>query len=429
MVIGIDASRANREFKSGTEWYSYYLIRELAKIDSTNQYVLYSDQPLTGGLADLMDEGGEAGGEIKMENGYQKIMSPHNNFKAKILNWPPAFLWTQIRLSLEMLFYPPEALFIPSHTLPVVHPKKSVVTIHDIGFERLREVYSSDKIGSGRGSASIFFDFLAKLFTVGEFRSNILDYHSWSTKFSLKHAKKIIAVSKFTKQELIDVYPAYRQAGGAPSSKIEVIYNGFNADLYKPVNDKQKINRVLDKYGIKAPYIFYVGRLEKKKNIARLVNAFVNLREKYKELNHKLVLVGNAGLGFEEVKYIIEEFDFNSEVIITGWAPEEDLPYIYRGASLFVFPSLYEGFGIPLLQAMASGVPIVASDIPAVSEITAGSAWLFNPRDRRDMAEKIAEVLLDNKLAEDLAGKGKIRVENFSLNKCARETLAVIEKI
>ncbi|KKS34964.1 MAG: Glycosyl transferase group 1 [Parcubacteria group bacterium GW2011_GWC2_42_12] len=429
MLIGIDASRAGREFKSGTEWYSYYLIRELAKIDSTNQYVLYSDKPLTGGLTDLTDKSGEAGGKIEMENGCQKIKSPHNNFKAKILNWPLTYFWTQIRLSWEMLFHSPGILFIPAHTLPVIHPRRSVVTIHDIGFERLKEVYSSDKIGSSHSLAGKFFDWLAKLLTGGKFSSNILDYHGWSTKFSLKHAKKIIAVSKFTKQELIDVYPAYRQAGAASESKIAVVYNGFNNDLYRPILDRREVRRVLDRYGIKPPYIFYVGRLEKKKNITGLVDAFVELREKYKKLNHKLVLVGNAGLGFDEVKYIIEEFDLDNEVIITGWVPEQDIPYIYSGAALFVFPSLYEGFGIPLLQAMALAIPIAASNIPAISEITAGAAWLFNPNDKNDMAEKIAQVLLDNKLAEDLVGRGQIRIKNFSLDKCAKETLAVIEGI
>ena len=159
MLIGIDASRANRKYKGGTEWYAYYLIRQLAKIDSTNQYVLYSDKPLTGGLIDLTDEGGEVNGKIDLVKGCQKINSPHNNFRAKILNWPFFYLWTQARLSLEMLFHPPDRLFIPSHVLPAIHPKKSLVTIHDIGFERAKELYSSDKIGPGEGLSGKGFDF------------------------------------------------------------------------------------------------------------------------------------------------------------------------------------------------------------------------------------------------------------------------------
>jgi len=193
--------------------------------------------------------------------------------------------------------------------------------------------------------------------------------------------------------------------------------------------DQEKIQQVLSRYGIKPPYIFYVGRLEKKKNIARLIYALAIMREKYGKINHKLVLVGNAGLGFDEVKYMIEEFDLNNDVIITGWVPERDMPYIYNGASLFVFPSLYEGFGIPLVQAMAVGVPIAASDIASIREIAGRASWLFDPKEASDMAEKMAEVLLDKELADDLIDRGKARVKDFSLAKCAKETLAVIERM
>jgi glycosyltransferase involved in cell wall biosynthesis len=401
MLIGIDASRANRKFKGGTEWYAYYLILELAKIDSTNQYVLYSDKPLTDELAELASKNG--------------------NFKAKVLNWPFTYFWTQARLSLEMLFHAPDVLFVPAHTLPLIHPRKSVVTIHDIGFERQEELYSSDKIGPIGGLSGQAFNLLALFFTGGKFHSNEIDYHTWSTKYNLKHANKIIAVSEFTKQELIDVYHT-------SGSKIAVIYNGYNAELYRPIADKKEIDSVLTKYGIKCPCIFYVGRLEKKKNTARLISAFGIMREKYKSLNYKLILVGNASLGFDEIKYVIEEFDLYSEVIITGWVPERDMPYIYNGASLFVFPSLYEGFGIPLVQAMATGVPIAASKTASIPEITAGAARLFNPNDEADMAEKMAEVLLDKQLAKKLIDRGNARVRDFSLAKCARETLAVLEK-
>ncbi|MDD4901044.1 MAG: glycosyltransferase family 1 protein [Patescibacteria group bacterium] len=421
MLIGLDASRANRRFKSGTEWYAYYLIKELAKIDSTNQYLLYSDKPLTGGLADLAGANPDNGREITVKRGCQIIKSPHHNFKAKILAWPFSYLWTQVRLSLEMLVEPPDALFIPAHTLPLIHPKKSVVTIHDVGFERAKELYGSDNLGPSGGWIGKIFGLFIKLFTGGKFRANKLDYHSWSTKFALEHAKKIIAVSEFTKQEMIDIY-------GASGEKIEVVHNGFNSELYKKISDKNEIEKTLKKYGIKAPYIFYVGRLEKKKNTARLVNAFAIMKEKYKT-NHKLVLVGNADLGFDEVKYVIEEFDLQNDVIITGWVPELDIPYLYGGAALFVFPSLYEGFGIPLVQAMASGVPVTASDIPSIRETTAGAAWLFNPLDKRDIAEKMAKVLSDKKLAADLIAKGHARASDFSLLKCAQETLAVIKKM
>jgi glycosyltransferase involved in cell wall biosynthesis len=422
MLIGIDASRANRKFKGGTEWYSYYLIRELAKIDRTNQYILYSDRPLVGGLANLKDDGQlSAPGKINYW-GWQEIKSPHNNFRVKVLYWPFKFFWTQLRLSLEMLIFPPEVLFISAHTLPLIHPKKSIVTIHDIGFAREKQLYSLDDIGPAGSLMGVLLNFFIKLFTGGKFGSNVLDYHSWSTKFALKHAKKIIAVSEFTKQELIDVY-------GAAQAKIEVVYNGYNQFIYKKINDQAEIEKILNKYEINVPYIFYVGRLEKKKNTATLVQAYAVMRQKYKNIKHKLVLAGNASLGFDEVKYVIEEFDLNNDVIMTGWIPESDMPFIFNGASVFVFPSLYEGFGIPLLQAMASEVPIAASDIAPIVEVSRGAALLFNPKDKNDIAEKMARLIANKKLAENLVNLGRNRVKDFSLDSCAKKTLSVIESL
>ena len=401
MLIGLDASRANRKFKSGTEWYSYHLIKELAAIDSANQYVLYSDQPLNDDLAE--------------------VVRGHGNFRAKVLNWPLTYFWTQIRLSLEMLFQPPDLLFVPAHALPLLHPRKSLVTIHDIGFERERGLYRSDKIGPA-GLTGKIFDYLARIFTLGKFGAATLDYQTWSTKFALKHASRIIAVSNFTKQELIKVY---RAAG----DKIAVVYNGYNDAIYKKITDQGKINQVLNKYGIKRPYIFYVGRLEKKKNTPALVNAFAIMKARHKELEHKLVLAGQASLGFAEVKYVAEEFNLLDEIILTGWVPEADLPYIYNGAALFVFPSHYEGFGIPLVEAMACGAPIVASAIAPLKEVADGAALFFNPSDKHDLAEKMAEALLDENCATELVARGLARVKDFSLVKCARETLAVLESI
>lgn len=424
MIIGIDASRANRSHKGGPEWYSYYLIRWLAKLDKDNQYILYTDRPLTGGLLDLTtkqhNDTEEAANGIKFDSkGFQILKSPCNNFKAKVLKWPFNFFWTQARLSWEMIIHRPDVLFILSHTLPRIHPKKSIVTVHDIAFERERLLYSNDYLGPENAFYQKIINLLVKLSTFGKYRASMLDYHSWSARFALKHAKKIITVSNFSKKEIVEIY-------NAEEKKIKVIYVGYNKSLYNKISDQCAIKRVLGKYGIDAPYILFVGRLEKKKNTPALVEAYAVMREEYKNIKHKLVLVGAASHGFDEVKYMIREFNLDDDVVITGWVPEIDMPYIYSGASAFIFPSLYEGFGISLLQAMACGAPIAASQTTSIPEAVGNAALFFNPRDVKSIADAMAKIILDNELRQKLINNGFERVKDFSWQKCAEETLKIL---
>ncbi len=419
MKIGIDASRANRAHKGGVEWYSYYLIRALAKLDDKNEYILYTDKPLTGGLLDLVSDD-QKGGEVEMDdNGFQEIKSTHNNFRGKVLGWPYNFFWTIGRLSLEMIFNRPDALFVPAHALPVFFPKKTIMTIHDVGFEREKHLYSKENIGPEYAGARKALDWLVRIYTKGKYGANKKDYLGWSTEFALKRAKKIITVSGFSKKEIIGIY-------GTKPEKISVIHHGYNDDLYKKIENKENIKQVLDKYGISAPYIFYVGRLEKKKNILSLIEAFYLMRKENSDIRHKLLLVGDASFGYDEIKFAMREDD---EVILPGWVPEEDLPYIYNGAALFVLPSFYEGFGIPLLQSMACGVPIAASDVASIPEVVDGSALLFDPSDIKSMADVMAKIIKNDDVRNELIRNGLERIKDFSWKKCARETLDEIEKL
>ncbi len=425
MIIGIDASRANREHKTGTEWYSYYLIKQLAQIDSKNQYILYSDKPLNKGLSDLLSTFADDNlVEPKFDKyGYQIIKSPHNNFKAKILRWPFSYLWTLGRFSLEMMFRRPDVLFVPAHTIPLIHPKRTITTIHDIAFMRTDNIYQSE-VSLVQNSAIFkkISGFLVKIITLGRYSLSNLDYLKWSTIFALQAAKKIITVSNFTKSEIIDVY-------GTKDKKLKVIYNGYNNDAYKLINDKEKINEILKKYGIKGKYFLYVGRLEKKKNTARLVEAFAILKETYPEIDYKLILIGDASYGYDEIKYLIDEYGLEDKVIMLGWVKEADLPYIHNGASAFIFPTLYEGFGIPVIQALACGLPTAVSDIKVMKEICHDSVVYFNPYSKDDIACAMYNIAVNNESRHDLLEKGFKRAKDFSWRKCAEETLREIEKL
>ncbi|MBI5071276.1 glycosyltransferase family 4 protein [Candidatus Falkowbacteria bacterium] len=371
MTIGIDASRANKSEKTGTEWYSHHLIQELKKIaDPKDQFVLYSPEKLRDEIGDLPP-----------------------NWQSRILNWPPKKLWTQIRLSWEMWQRPPEMLFIPAHTIPFIHPNRVVTTCHDVAFLRLPEAY----------------DWLA------------LKYHKFAIKFAIRHAAKIISVSEFTKNELIEFFKISPE-------RIVVVPNGYDSERYKVIEDKEVVAKVLEKYKITEPYILYAGRMEEKKNTAALIKAFKILKKNHQE-NLKLVLVGQRGFGFQKVAKAIADNDLQNDVIMPGWVGKQDLPHLMNGAAAFVFPSLYEGFGIPVLEAMACGTPVVASGIPALREVAGEAAYLVDPYSPENMAEGINRVLTDDHLREDLKIRGLDRARQFSWERCARETWKVLEEL
>ncbi len=424
MTIGIDASRANRKHKNGVEWYAYYLIRYLSKIDKKNNYVLYTDRPLENDLTDLTETkffSAERERPKPINNG-QMIKSPHNNFRAEILRWPFHYFWTLGRLSLEMIIKKPDILFIPTSGIPLIRPKKTINTVHDVAFKREANVYERKDLGPQKRMGRKIIDFFVKIFTLGKQGANTADYLNWSTNYAAQNAQKIIAVSRFTKDEIVKLYDCRQE-------KIEVVYNGFNDLLYKKINNQEAIDAILNKYGLSRPYILYVGRLEKKKDIPLLIAAFARVKH-LKNIKEKLILVGDAGFGFDEINQSINGFGLDKEVIMPGWVPEADMPYIFNGATAFIFPSRHEGFGIPVIQAFACGVPAAVSNIPVLREIAGDGALFFNCSDKeKSMARAIERIISDNSLRKKLAEKGLKRAKDFSWERCARETLKIIEEL
>ncbi len=402
MVIGIDASRANRKNKTGTEWYSFYLIKSLAKLDNNNRYILYLDKA----------PGVELLGIIK----------DRWNFSYKVLKWPFTSFWTLGRLSLEMLFKSPDVLFVPAHGIPLIHPKRTINTIHDVAFMDDFSIYRQEDPKASTKFRRRFLKFIIKLISFGKYSGNSLEYLNWSTTFALRHASQIITVSHFTKEEILKYHPNVK------ADKITVVHNGYSEDLFNTKNNETEIKETLERYDISSPYYLYVGRLEKKKNTSFLVEALAIIRSDYPQIKEKLVLAGNASYGYDEVKYAIEEFNLGREIIIPGWVEESDMPNLFKGASAFIFPTRYEGFGIPVLQSLACGVSTAVSDIPVMHEVAGESVIYFNQSNRRDIAEAMVKLVLDNKLKEDLKLKGLEQVKKFSWANCARETLKVLEK-
>lgn len=397
MKIAIDASRANRIMRTGTEWYSFHLIKELAKIDKKNDYILYLDK--------------EPADDLK------EAVKDNKNFKFKLLKWPWSQFWTLGRLSLEMLFKSPDVLFVPAHGLPFFCPKKTITTVHDIAFVHESVLYRRQK------SSSKLINNLVKLFTIGKHKADSLDYLNWSTKRSLRKAKKIIAVSNFTKSEILKNYKNVR------ADKIEVIHNGYDSSNYKLISDKRKSQEILDKYGINHPFFLYVGRLEKKKNTPKLLEAFSIVKEDYPNWPIYLSLIGSASYGFDEVKYVIEDYNLSAYINIPGWIAEEDMPYIYNSALAFIFPTKHEGFGIPVIEAMASGLPTAVSNLEVLKEVSEDSSLFFDYNNSREIADVMIKLYKEEDLRNKLIKKSLKRASNFSWQKSARQTLNLIESL
>jgi glycosyltransferase involved in cell wall biosynthesis len=284
-------------------------------------------------------------------------------------------MWTQIRLAAEMTTNKPDILFIPVHVLPLIHPKNSVVTIHGLEYEYYPEMYPWRH----------------------------LKYLRWSTKYALKHARKIIAVSENTKQDLIKLY------GGNPE-KIEVVYHGLNAP-----------NSLVAGQQINQPYILFIGRLETKKNVQGLIKAFDLLKKKY-QVPHKLVLVGPIGYGHENANP-------KNDIIEKGYVSQKEKWQLLQGADLFILPSFYEGFGLPILEAQASGCPVVTSNVSSMPEVAGQGAILIDPKNIEQICQAMYKVISDSQLKKDLIAKGEQNVKRFSWSKCASQTLQILTNL
>jgi len=369
MLIGIDASQANKKNKTGVEWYSYHLIQALKKIPLKlgDKFVLYSRDKLEGDLADLP-----------------------NHWRSKVLSWPFKYIWTHIRLGWEVFFNPPDVLFIPAHALPIFCRSKKVITIHDLGFKRFKRVYSF--------SQRVYAYFV----------------HWWASK----KADKIIVPSDFTKKELIQLYHV-------KEGKIRVIHEGYDKEMFNLNENSKKINELFKKYKIKQPYFLFVGRLEKKKNITNLIKAYSKLfNSDIKTLLPRLVLIGNPGFNYKKISLEIEKI--KSLIYQVGYIQTNELVHFYHGSEAFIFPSFYEGFGLPILEAMACGIPVIVSNAGSIPEVGNEAALYFNPNKVEEIANTLKKFLTDKSLKYQLREKGLKNIEKYSWQKCAEETIKVL---
>ncbi len=363
MRIGIDASPAAKKPRTGTEFYTLHLILALANTDTRNDYTLYLNDEVPEEFVDL-------------PAGFRTLTIPQHR------------LWAQTRLARELRKHRPDVFFSPANIIPFLHPRACVVTIHDVAFHHFPECYSS----------------------------LVRWYSELTTRFALRVATKIIAVSRATKEDLVQIYDV-------DPAHIEVIYSGAPPTRSRRPSPEQ-IAATLRRYGIVPPYLLFLGRLEEKKNVLRTVEAFFKLKEQ--GVPHQLVLGGSAGTGFDRIKRLIEDSSFARDIVQAGYVGEEK-DQLYAGADVFVFPSLYEGFGFPILEAASNGTPIVTSRSSSLPEVAGEAALLVDPFDTSDIAAAVLRLIHDRELRAELVQRGYEQLAKFDWDTTAARVLGVLE--
>jgi len=381
MLIGIDASRTTVARRTGTENYALNLIRALLALRGGDglptrpTYRLYfRDQPATG------------------------LFCTDDYVERRVIPFPR--LWTHLRLSWEMGRHPPDLLFVPAHVLPPIRPRRSLVTVHDLGYRHFPQAH--------RPLDRLYLDL--------------------STRWNAHAATRILADSEATKADLIGEY-------GTPASKITVVYPGRDESLRR-VDDPAAVSAVKSKYGIAGDYVLYVGTLHPRKNLLRLIEAFSILNSPISNLQSpisipdlQLVIAGKKGWLYDEIFDRVKSLGLAGRVILTGYVPDADLPALLSGARSFVFPSLHEGFGFPVLEAMSCGVPVICSNSSSLPEVAGDAALLIDPLDTTALAEALARLLADESLRVSLVARGYEQARRFSWERAARQVLSIIEEL
>lgn len=361
--IAIDARKLS-DFGIGT--YIRNLIAALSELDHENQYVLFVGQQ---GVQDLPD----------LPENFRGVVERSPSYSAREL---VALSWRLFRLRLD--------LYHSTHyVLPAVVPCRAVVTIHDIIHLLYPEFLPS---------ALAFF------------------YAQRMIRRSLSRGDRIIAVSQNTKTDLMDYFKV-------DGRKIRVVYSGVT-DRYRQRLAPAEIAARQKEYGIDRPYLLFVGNPKPHKNLDNVVKAYAKAREIY-DFDADLVCVGDReGMEFK-IRQRAEQAGLTDRIRLVGHVPDEALPALYQGATLFVFPTLYEGFGLPVIEAMASGVPVITSNTSALREIAEGYGHLVNPLDVDEIAKAIAQCMADREHREALVKLGLKRADDFQWSRTAEKTLEI----
>lgn len=367
MLIGFEAS-ALQGCKSGVGYYAENLLGSMMKVAPEHDFMLFSNRDMSA---------------VWTPQASEKLYGERY--------FPVRAAWMQAVLPGSLRRVRPDVCHFPNYLAPIFSDCPYVVTIHDMTL------------------------FITPRFH--RFKKLVLD--RTLIPHVARKASSIITVSRSARDDIVRYLKV-------PRSKVRVVMNAVSPAFHR-VTDEAIIKAVHAHYGLHVPYILYVGTIEPRKNLVRLIQAFAQLKKR--GLPHKLVLVGQPGWRCEPIYAEVEKQSLQREVIFTGYVRFEDLPALYSGAESMAFPSLYEGFGLPVLEAMACGTPVVTSVSSSLAEVAGDAALLVDPYSVREITEALHRIHTNRGIASDLSEKGFERAAHFTWENAARSTLELYEQV
>lgn len=367
-TIGIDANEANVTVRVGISEYAYQVLTQLYEFRKNeitdHNFVIYLKSKP---LAVMPEE--------------------CTWWKYKIVK--PAKLWTQIGLPFNLFttLRRPDVFLTLTHYAPRVSPVPTIVSVMDLSFLHFPETFK---------------------------KNDLYQLTKW-TEYSVKNAKKVITISNSSKDDIIKFYKI-------PSEKISVVHLGLKQ------LSMEKSSKKLSEFGVTKKYILFVGTLQPRKNIAKLIEAFSILPEQLRD-EYQLVVIGKKGWLYEEILSAPKKYNVDQSVVFLDYVSDEDLPQFYENAEVYVLPSLYEGFGLPVLEAMRYGCPVITSNVSSLPEAGGDAALYFDPTSTQDIAKTLEKVLKDDKLREDMIRRGNIHYKKFTWEKAAKDVLSAVEEV
>lgn len=391
MKIGIDISRYIDK-SGGVGIYAANLLNFLLKLDTDNEYLGYTF------FYDCFPDGWNSEKEAGIFADYYRSPNIYTNFKINALKWRTAKLkkiWQKSSIEKqEYILGNPDVIHSTAYVVPELLNAKLVVTVHDLSFLLFPDLHTEEN---------------RRLLM-----QNLIYVNS--------RPAMVICDSEQTKIDLIKFFHV-------PEERIEVVYLGVDHIFSDPITEENR-QKVLEKYEISGfDYLLSVSTIEPRKNFERIINVFSEMIKNEKYSNLHLVCAGGAGWKNEKIYELVRRNNLEDRVKFIGFVDERDLPSIYNGARLFLYPSLYEGFGLPVLEAMSSKVPVITSNTSSLPEVAGDAAVMVNPYNEKDIYNAVENVLNNENLRKQLITEGTQRANLFTWENTAQKTLEVYYKV